>query len=65
MPQVGDIIEIIDYGRPDDQDLIDWASEQHQDSYKIININTLDQVFYIENCNYAIPFDSIDYKIVS
>lgn len=64
MPKVGDTIKIIDYGRPDDQDLIDWASEQHQDGHKVIAVNTLDQVFYIENCSYAIAFDSVDYKII-
>lgn len=63
MVQVGDIIYIRDYGYPDDNDLVDWAYEQDKECFKVREVNLESQVFYIEGCDYAIPFDSVDYIV--
>lgn len=60
--KVGDKITIIDYGRPNDEELIEWAMKQPKNEFKITQIDIKSKTFYIENCEYAIPFDSIDYK---
>lgn len=63
MVQVGDMIYIKDYGYPDDNDLIDWAYEQDEDYFKVREVDIKNKIFYIEGCDYAIAFDSVDYVI--
>ena len=60
----GDKIKIVDYGRPDDIDLIDWANEQKTNIFTIEEIDNQSQIFFIKGCNYGIPFESIDYAII-
>lgn len=59
---IGDEIEIVNYGYPNDEELVDWASTQDKTKFKITEID--EDYFYIEGCEYAIPFDSIDYREV-
>ena len=61
---IGDKIRIVDYGRPDDEDLIDWANDQDTNVFTITEIDNESRLFYIEGCGYAIPFDSIDYQTI-
>lgn len=60
--KVGDKIEIVNYGCPDDIELIQWAEDQDTDVFTVVEIDH--DIFYINNCEYGIPFDSIDYKKV-
>lgn len=62
--QVGDKVKIINYGMPDDEELIEWASEQPEDKFSIIDIDLESQMFYIKGCMYGIPINSIDYKLI-
>lgn len=62
---IGDKIRIVDYGRPDDEDLINWTNNQDTNLFTVTEIDDKNKLFYIKNCDYAIPFDSIDYKIIS
>ena len=62
---IGDKIRIVDYDRPDDEDLINWANNQDTNLFTVTEIDDKNKLFYIKGCDYAIPFDSIDYKIVN
>ena len=63
MVQVGDSIYIMDYGNPNDEELIQWAYEQDKECFKVQEVNLENQVFYIEDCEYGIPFGSVDYVV--
>lgn len=62
--KVGDKIRIVNYGNPDDVDLIDWASEQTDNIFTISWIDLESKKFGIQGCEYGISFDSIDYQII-
>ena len=62
--QVGDKIRIVNYGNPNDIELIGWASEQPNNIFIINWVDTESQTFGIEGCEYGIPLDSVDYQVV-
>jgi len=63
--QIGDKIKIVYYNDHCDEDLLTWASQQPTDIFKITEIDDKSNTFFIENCEYSIPFDSDDYIILN
>ena len=63
--KINDKVKIIYYNDHCDEDLLKWASQQPTDIFKITEIDYESNIFFIENCEYGISFDSDDYILLN
>ena len=60
---IGDKIEIWNFGRVEDEELLEWAESQNCDEFEITGVDYDSKTFFIKDCGFGIPFDSVDYVL--